>query len=238
MKKFIFVTLILAILCAFSVATVSAYAEETETPIAVTTETETTETDEINTLKEQLSKAIVKINELTGGDNYFVNKVLPFLLTGGIELIAVGLIFLRPYLKKSSLAKQLKAYAEQLSTQKDELTALLNDTDISKIKDSVTSVFNGELDKMFNEIEAKFGNYLKTFTSEKTTIETLYAQVKALSEAARQAWASKPEVVALLAQSPEKSTLELQVEENENLKNYIREQKGEEAEKIIKELEA
>ena len=108
-KRFFVLSLILVLICAISVGTITvAHAEEVSEP-PVATETIEIPTEELTSeeLKEKLAEAIAKINELTSGDNFFKEKVLPFLIGGGIEIILGILLFLRPYLKKSSLVKKL-----------------------------------------------------------------------------------------------------------------------------------
>lgn len=237
MKKLLFITVILAMLCAVCFGTVStAYAEELPTePTETVITTENPNDDETGELKEKLAQALAKINELTDGEDWFKNKVLPFIINGAIDLILVALFILRPYIKNKSLIKQLTGYVEALQAERDNLTKLLNSSDPNEIKNAVESLFSGKIDTLLNEFENKYGKYLKDVVSMKATVELNYTQFKNFIAAARIAWASKPEAALLLAESPTKTTLEETIAENERLKAYIRELKGEEADNIINE---
>ena len=237
MKKFFILSLVLICLCAISFGTISvAHAEEvSEPPIA----TETIETEELTSeeLKEKLAEAIAKINELSSGDNFFKEKVLPFLIGGGVEIILGFLLFLRPYLKKSTLVKKLETYIQALQAEKDNLTTLLSSSDPKAIKKAVEALFGEKIDLLMAQYDKKYKDMLKDVVDMKTSVETFCAQFNSFIEAARLAWASKPEVAALLAESPTKTLVDATMQENLNLRAYIREVKGEEADKIIKSLE-
>ena len=238
-KRILFLLLALTLLCALCVGTsVTVFAEEVaETEI--TTEIEETLNDKELTAEEveaKLAELIAKVNSLTGEDNFFKNKILPWLIAGITDLAMVGFLIIRPYIKSKNRAKQLEGYVQALQNDKENLTTLLSSTDAPAIQKAIADMFGNYIENTMKLLKSEFGSYMNTFVSMKTTIETTYAQMKALCDAARQAWAAKPEVVALLAESPEKSTLEAQAKENEKLKNYIREIKGEEAEKIISDL--
>ena len=224
-------------LCAVCFGTVStAYAEELPTePTETVITTENPNDNETGELKEKLAQALAKINELTDGEDWVKNKVLPFIINGAIDLILVALFILRPYIKNKSLIKQLTGYVEALQAERDNLTKLLNSSDPNEIKNAVENLFSGKIDTLLNEFENKYGKYLKDVVSMKATVELNYTQFKNFIDAARIAWASKPEAALLLAESPTKTTLEETIAENERLKAYIRELKGEEANNIINE---
>ncbi len=251
-RKILLVFVILALLCTLCMGTSAVvFAQEADNGVesvevvgeeqapAVTETEESGEVSEDLTSEEMekiIAELLAKVNTLTGDDNFFKNKILPYIIAGLTELFLVGLFFLTPFLKNKSRAKKLEGFAQALQGEKQNLTTLLSSTDAPAIQKALTETFGKYIDNMMEKFRAEYSGYVKMFASMKTTIETEYAQIKALVEAARQAWASKPEVVALLAESPEKSTLENQIAENEKLKNYIREVKGEEAEKIISNL--
>ena len=236
-KRFFILSLILVCLFAVSFGTITvAHAEEvSEPPVA----TETIETEDLTSeeLKEKLAEAIAKINELSSGDNFFKEKVLPFLIGGGVEIILGFLLFLRPYLKKSSLVKKLETYIQALQAEKDNLTTLLSSSDPKAIKKAVEALFGEKIDLLMAQYDKKYKDMLKDVVDMKTSVETFCAQFNSFIEAARLAWASKPEVAALLAESPTKTLVDATMQENLNLRAYIREVKGEEADKIIKSLE-
>lgn len=236
-KRFFILSLILVCLFAVSFGTITvAHAEEvSEPPVA----TETIETEDLTSeeLKEKLAEAIAKINELSSGDNFFKEKVLPFLIGGGVEIILGFLLFLRPYLKKSSLVKKLETYIQALQAEKDNLTTLLSSSDPKAIKKAVEALFGEKIDLLMAQYDKKYKDMLKDVVDMKTSVETFCAQFNSFIEAARLAWASKPEVAALLAESPTKTMVDATMRENLNLRAYIREVKGEEADKIIKSLE-
>ena len=238
-KRFFILSLMLVLICAISFGTITvAHAEEVSEP-PVATETIETPTEELTSeeLKEKLAEAIAKINELTSGDNFFKEKVLPFLIGGGVEIILGILLFLRPYLKKSSLVKKLEGYIQALQQEKDNLTTLLSSSDPKAIKKAVEALFGEKIDLLMAQYDKKYKDMLKDVVDMKTSVETFCAQFNSFIEAARLAWASKPEVAALLAESPTKTMVDATMRENLNLRAYIREVKGEEADKIIKSLE-
>ena len=239
MKKLFAILLILCVL-AFPVATFTALAEPEEEPEVVEeeiVEEPAEETDE-SELKDKLAVAIAKLNEYTGEDSFFKNKVLPLIISNGSTLLLFGALFLRTYLKKKSKAEALETLAASLQNENANLNTLLSSTDVGKIKEALISLLDGHIDKLLGEVEEKIKGYMDGFLSIKTTVDTEYAQLKALAEAARLAWSSKPEVVELLAISPEKSTLENQAQVIEALKNIIYQCKGAEAENLIKEVGA
>ncbi|MBQ3047051.1 MAG: hypothetical protein II988_06605 [Clostridia bacterium] len=236
-KRILFLVLALTLLCALCVGTtVTAFAEEVPA-----TETEITEDINVEELtpeevKQMLADLLAKVNSLTGEDNFFKNKILPWLIATITDLGVVGAILIGPFIKNKSKAAKMEAYAQTLQQEKNNLLTLLSSTDSVALKKAITELFGDYIEKAMTEFKKEFSSNLKVFASIKATIETEYAQIKALIEAARQAWASKPEVVALLAEAPEKSTLEEQAAQIERMKSYIREVKGEEAEKIISDL--
>lgn len=229
MKKTIFILLFVAIICSLTLTFVNAIAEETSV--------ETVETDvELEEVKEDLSVAVAKLNELTGEENFFKNKVLPFIISGSAELILIGLLLIKPFLKNKSLANKLTVAAAQLKAENENLSTILNSTDPDKIKEAFSNLLGDNLTEIKDKIKEEFSGYYKAIAELKTIGETEYSLLKNFVEAARQAWSSKPEVVSLLAKSPVKSTLEELIKYNEKLKNYIREIKGEEAEDTLKNL--
>lgn len=192
----------------------------------------------VEDLTEKLTIALNKIAELTGADNFFNTKILPGLIGAAVTLIVGAIVFVLPFVKNKKIRAQLEGFVSALQTKCTELQNQLNSVDPANLRKMWVEEFENDLKLMMKEFKSEYGSYFKTFVTLKTTIETTYSQMVNLIDAARQAWASKPEVAALLAESPEKSTLEKQVAENEALKNYIRSVKGEEAESIIKGLEA
>lgn len=234
MKKlilnFVLIAVIFVGLCSLLLTITHTYAEEVEEPVETVQETD----EEVNS---KLSVAISKLNELTGEENYFKNKILPYIINGAADLIIIGVFVIRPYLKKKSLADKLSVAAAQLKAENESLQTILNSTDPDKIKESLGNITSIIPESILTAIKGEFTEFYKALTELKTTNETDYALLKILVEAARLAWSSKPEVAAILAESPEKSTLERFMAYIDKLEEYIRESKGEEAEETLKQLE-
>ena len=66
-----------------------------------------------------------------------------------------------------------------------------------------------------------------------TEIGTVNAKLDCLIKGAQNAWAKSSAATAALSAAPEKSLLVAKEAENAQLKQYIRSQKGEDAEKLI-----
>jgi len=233
--------LIIVLLFALMLPVTAAFAEEnTEIEEVVSTDVEETtlDTEEEKGLKDALSVALAKVNELTSGDNYFKDKILPLIISNASTLLLVFSLFLRKYLKKKSKADTMEAIAASLQEENSNLNTLLTSSDPQKIQEALSRLFDGKVEELLQRVQKEFNSHLELYASLKTTIETEYAQLKNLIEAARQAWSSKPEVVALLANAPEKSTLDMQAQIIEGLKQVIYSLKGEEAGEIIKNLGA
>ena len=230
MKKLLLLFLCLTCILTLSFSTIQVFAEE-ETSIE-----ETEQTVDVDELKSELANAIGKLNEYTGEDNFFKNKILPYIINGGADLLIVGLFFLRPYLKKKSLVDKLTGAASQLQSENENLQALLKSTDPEEIKNLLSNFIGEAGANMLNNVKDEVSNAFKVYTEIRTIIETEYTMLKTFMEAARLAWSSRPDVSEILALCPEKTTLQELVASNERLKNYIRELKGEEAESILSEL--
>lgn len=239
MKRFFILSLMLFLMCSISFSTFNIVCAEEAIETSIVSEVTEDSSGELTTeeLKDKLAQAIAKINELTSGDNFFREKVLPFLIGGGIEMILGVLLFIRPYLKKNSLVKKLEGYIQALQSEKENLTTMLNSSDPQEIKKAVEGLFGEKINSLMSAYDGQYKGMLKDVVDMKTSVETIFSQFTSFIEAARLAWASKPEVATLLAESPTKATLSSAIEENIKLKDYIRQTKGEEADKIIKNLE-
>ena len=226
MKKLLIILCTLT-LCIIPFSTIVVSAEEpTETEVVTVTETEEA------TLKEQIANALAKLNELKSED-FFKDKVLPFLINGAIDIALVAFLILRPYLKNKSLIKQLTGYVEALESERDNLNKLLNSSNPEEIKNAVEKLFGGKFDEIITQFESKYAKYLQEVVSMKTTNELTYAQLVKITKAMQIAYASKPEAATLLAESPTKNVLDELMAENDALKETIRELKGQEADKLI-----
>ena len=76
----------------------------------------------------------------------------------------------------------------------------------------------------------------KTYAEIKAQIDTISAQLNALINGATNAWRSSESAVACLAASPTQTVVEQQAAEIKALEDYIRETKGDEADKIISDV--
>lgn len=235
MKKLVCLILIMCLLSTLFVGAVSVYAEEPDEIIAeeVISDVETEDNDE-STLKEKLALAIAKLNEYTGEDSYFKNRILPFIISNISSLLVVLAFVLRPFLKKKSKADALEAMAATQQGQLENLNTLLSSTDPSKITETLNKLNLEFLNDLESKLNETLKPYMDALSKIEATNETEYAQIKSIRDAARQAWAGRPEVVKILADAPEKSTLEVLSAKNLALANVIRELKGDEAEEIIK----
>ena len=217
--------------------------EDTQEPGQSQTPTQpgASNTDDITMTKEELEQYIYgildKMTAEVDPDSYFKQTILPIIASALATLIITALFLFVPYMRNRARRKQVEGYAQALQEEKENLTTLLKATDAPAIKQALASLYGDYIEKFMTQFKTEFGPYLQTFASMKTTIDTEYAQIKALVSAATLAWSSRPEVTALLTESPEKSTLDKKTEEIEALRAYIKQIKGDEADAIIKKLE-
>ena len=185
-KRILFLVLALTLLCALCVGTsVTVFAEEVPAP-------ETEITEEINVeeltpeeVEQKLAELLAKVNSLTGEDNFFNNKILPWLIAAITDLFVIGSIVIGPYIKNKSKAAKMEAYAQTLQQERNNLLTLLSSTDSVALKKAITDLFGEYIEKAMEQFKKEFSSNLKIFASIKATIETEYAQMKALIEAAR-----------------------------------------------------
>lgn len=238
MKKTLFrltlVTLLAFLLClVFVIGTSQAHADE---PTDTVTETETMETGK--TAEDVIAEITTEINKLKSDEdkNFFNETILP-LLTGAGSGLLVSFGALVPYIKKNRAYAKLWNICTALESRNEELQKICSSTDPEEIKKAIVSLFGEEFMQKVNEIYDKMKDKTGEYNEIKIEIATLSSQVKALLNAAAIAWNSKSQAVAALTAAPEKTVLLKLENENESLKNYVREVKGDEAEEIIKDIE-
>lgn len=186
-------------------------------------------------LKQLLIDELTKLIK-TGEGGFFEEKVLPLIIVTVVDLVLVGLCLVIPYIKNRGKKNLIEGYAQGKQEENTTLSELLKSIDPKNIQQSMEDIVSKLSKESFEKYKTEIAELLKLFATMKTTMETTYKQLKALIDAARQAWASKPEAAALLAESPEKEVLDEKTLQNEKLKQYIRDSKGEEAEKIINDI--
>ena len=231
MKKIVSI-LIIALLLTFTLG-VAVYAEETtettaqtteQTPTPVTPptgeqgaqdENSTTQTDE-----DELSKT-----------QFFNEKILP-LLTSAASAV-VGLIAIAaPYIKKSAKFEKLHGIYLKQKEENETLQSLLNMTDVNKFKEAVEKVLTEDVKRALDAVKID-NDLVATFTAQ---IELMRAQIQTLIAGAQNAWAQSPAAVACLSAAPTESAVRKQAAYIAALEDYVKNAKGEEAEKILTEL--
>lgn len=196
--------------------------------------TETTETTDESGLLDKIAELTAKINSLTNAD-YFVKNILPLITGAGTALIGF-LVSVFPAIKNNNRYRQLQGFYTQIKDENEALKTLLTSTDIPSLKEAFKAVVKDEqlelVDKFIKETKINE----KGLAGLETDVNVLIGKINALIAAAQNVWAKSPEAVAALTEAPERSTLVAMQRENDKLKDYIRQTKGEEAEAIIAEM--
>lgn len=197
-----------------------------------TSETTPSETPSETELK--LEEIIAKLNAQSAS-NYFKQNILP-LLTGTGSALVAGLLALLPYIKNKNRRKQLEAYAATLQKANADLDTLLKSTDPEAIKKAVDGLFGERATEIVNEMIKQIPIDNKRINELATEIGTVNAKLDCLIKGAQNAWAKSSAATAALTEVPEKSLLVEKEAENAKLKQYIRAQAGEEADKLIVDI--
>lgn len=196
--------------------------------------TETTETTDESGLLDKIAELTAKINSLTNAD-YFVKNILPLITGAGTALIGF-IVSVFPAIKNNNRYRQLQGFYTQIKDENEALKTLLTSTDIPSLKEAFKAVVKDEqlelVDKFIKETKINE----KGLAGLETDVNVLIGKINALIAAAQNVWAKSPEAVAALTEAPERSTLVAMQRENDKLKDYIRQTKGEEAEAIIAEM--
>ena len=162
---------------------------------------------------------------------FFEEKILPLIISAGSAfLMFLGAI--TPALKNSGKYKRLQGIYSATKAENAKYVELLLGTDIEKFKETVESILTDDLKKKIAEL----GNFEPKFDEMSAKMELLFAQMQAMKEGAINAWAQSPAAVAALTASPTESAVLRLVQQNKAFEGYIKEQKGDEAAKIIAEL--
>lgn len=197
-----------------------------------TSESTPSETPSETELK--LEEIIAKLNAQSAS-NYFKQNILP-LLTGTGSALVAGLLALLPYIKNKNRRKQLEAYAATLQKANADLDTLLKSTDPEAIKKAVDGLFGERATEIVNEMIKQIPIDNKRINELATEIGTVNAKLDCLIKGATNAWAKSSAATAALTEVPEKSLLVEKETENAKLKQYIRAQAGEEADKLIVDI--
>lgn len=197
-----------------------------------TSETTPSETPSETELK--LEEIIAKLNAQSAS-NYFKQNILP-LLTGTGSALVAGLLALLPYIKNKNRRKQLEAYAATLQKANADLDTLLKSTDPEAIKKAVDGLFGERATEIVNEMIKQIPIDNKRINELAMEIGTVNAKLDCLIKGAQNAWAKSSAATAALTEVPEKSLLVEKEAENAKLKQYIRAQAGEEADKLIVDI--
>lgn len=182
----------------------------------------------------KLEEIIAKLNAQSAS-NYFKQNILP-LLTGTGSALVAGLLALLPYIKNKNRRKQLEAYAATLQKANEDLDTLLKSTDPEAIKKAVDGLFGERATEIVNEMIKQIPIDNKRINELATEIGTVNAKLDCLIKGAQNAWAKSSAATAALTEVPEKSLLVEKEAENAKLKQYIRAQAGEEADKLIVDI--
>lgn len=180
--------------------------------------------------------AVEEKGESTGETTYIISqffeeKILPLIISAGSAFVMfIGAIV--PAIKNAGKFKRLQGIYAATKAENEKFAELLKSTDIAKFKETIENLLTGDLKKKIAEL----GNFQPQFDEIYAKLELLFAQMQAMKEGALNAWAQSPAAVAALTSSPTESAVLKLVQHNKALEGYIKEQKGEEAEKIIAEL--
>lgn len=185
-------------------------------------------------LLDKIAELTAKINSLTNAD-YFVKNILPLVTGAGTALLGFVLSVF-PAIRNNNRYRQLQGFYTQIKDENEALKTLLTSTDIPSLKDAFKAVVKDEqlelVDKFIKETKINE----KGLAGLETDLSVAIGKINALISAAQNVWAKSPEAMAALTEAPERGTLVAMQRENDKLKDYIRQTKGEEAEAIIEEL--
>lgn len=207
--------------------------EQTETPGEDTQVGDNLDTTESGLL-DKIAELTAKINSLNNAD-YFVKNILPLITGAGTALLGFVLSVF-PAIRNNNRYRQLQGFYTQIKDENEALKTLLTSTDIPSLKDAFKAVVKDEqlelVDKFIKETKINE----KGLAGLETDLSVAIGKINALISAAQNVWAKSPEAMAALTEAPERGTLVAMQRENDKLKDYIRQTKGEEAEAIIEEL--
>ena len=253
LSKFILLVICMAIIFCFGGAGISAFAAD-ETPTIPTEETvdtpagETPDDDKTPTedkdapqggetatdgeKTEDTNEDITsRIKAILNESDYFTKNILPLVISAGSALL-MGIGALLPYLKKNAKYKQLLGLYKGLQAKTDELTKAIQEGNPEKLKEVLSAALGTEFAKIIESLKID----KKTYAEIKAQIDTISAQLNALINGATNAWRGSESAVACLAASPTQTVVEQQEAEIKALEDYIRETKGDEADKIISDV--
>lgn len=251
LSKIILLVLCMAVIFCFGGAGISAFAAD-ETPTTPTEETvdtpagETPDDDKTPTedkdpaqggentedTNKELSEDITsRIKAILNESDYFTKNILPLVISAGSALL-MGVGALLPYLKKNAKYKQLLGLYKGLQAKTDELTKAIQEGDPDKLKEALTAALGTEFAKVLESLKID----KKTYAEIKAQIDTISAQLTALINGATNAWRGSESAVACLTATPTQSAVEKQAAEIKALEDYIRETKGDEADKVITDI--
>ena len=253
LSKFILLVICMAVIFCFGGAGISAFAAD-ETPTIPTEETvdtpagETPDDDKTPTedkdapqggetatdgeKTEDTNEDITsRIKAILNESDYFTKNILPLVISAGSALL-MGIGALLPYLKKNAKYKQLLGLYKGLQAKTDELTKAIQEGDPEKLKEVLSAALGTEFAKILESLKID----KKTYAEIKAQIDTISAQLNALINGATNAWRGSESAVACLAASPTQTVVEKQEAEIKALEDYIRETKGDEADKIISDV--
>lgn len=246
LSKIILLVLCMAIIFCFGGAGISAYAaDDTVTPptgeVVDTPEDNTPADDKTPTDGENVPDAdteptediTAKIKAILSESDYFTKNILPLVISAGSALL-MGIGALLPYLKKNAKYKQLLGLYKGLQAKTDELTKAIQEGDPDKLKEALTAALGTEFTKVLESLKID----KKTYAEIKAQIDTISAQLTALINGATNAWRGSETAVACLTATPTQSAVEKQAAEIKALEDYIRETKGDEADKVITEIKS
>lgn len=196
-------------------------------------ETATDGAKEDETNKDLSEDITSRIKAILNESDYFTKNVLPLVISAGSALL-MGVGALLPYLKKNAKYRQLLGLYKGLQSKTDELTKAIEDGSPEKLKDALSAALGVEFSKILESLKID----KKTYAEIKAQIETVSAQLTALINGATNAWRGSETAVACLTATPTQSAVEKQAAENKALEDYIRETKGDEADKIITDIKS
>nr|DAN95854.1 MAG TPA: SMODS and SLOG-associating 2TM effector domain family 4 [Caudoviricetes sp.] len=246
LRKIILLVLCMAIIFCFGGAGISVYAaDDTVTPpageVVDTPDDNTPADDKTPTDGENVPDAdteptediTAKIKAILSESDYFTKNILPLVISAGSALL-MGIGALLPYLKKNAKYKQLLGLYKGLQAKTDELTKAIQEGDPDKLKEALTAALGTEFTKVLESLKID----KKTYAEIKAQIDTISAQLSALINGATNAWRGSETAVACLTATPTQSAVEKQAAEIKALEDYIRETKGDEADKVITDIKS
>lgn len=162
---------------------------------------------------------------------FFDTVIMPALISIGTLIVSfpvVGVPFIKAFGKIKSYGAALKVKTEE----NENLKKLLSTTDVAEFKTALSELLTEDLKKAIQNVKIDEAQIAEM----NGAIATINAKIENFMKAAENAWSASPAAVSLLT-SAESTAIKSMAAKITSYENYIRAEKGAEAEGIIHDIE-